>query len=65
MDTNGESEESEWKLYGFEGGHRYELNPREDDKIINLDDRATVELDATDTNAITFVLFGRVNFKKI
>ena len=58
-------EEVNGKLFGNDGGYRYQLNPIGDDQFINPDDGATVVFDTNDKNAITFVIFGRVNFKKV
>jgi CubicO group peptidase (beta-lactamase class C family) len=58
-------EELNGELFGNDGGYRYKLNPIGDDKFINPDDGATVVFDTEDKNAITFVIFGRVNFKKV
>ncbi|MGH1433781.1 MAG: serine hydrolase [Lewinella sp.] len=58
-------EELNGELFGNDGGYRYKLNPIGDEKFINPDDGATVVFDAKDKNAITFVIFGRVNFKKV
>ncbi|WP_367390858.1 serine hydrolase [Lewinella sp. LCG006] len=58
-------EELDGTLFGNDGGYRYKLNPIGDDKFINPDDGATIVFDAKDKNAITFVIFGRVNFKKV
>ena len=58
-------EELDGELFGNDGGYRYKLNPVGDDKFINPDDGATVVFDTKDKNAISFVIFGRVNFKKV
>ena len=58
-------EELNGELFGNDGGYRYKLNPVGDDKFINPDDGATVVFDTKDKNAVTFVIFGRVNFKKV
>lgn len=57
-------EEVNGELFGNDGGYRYKLNPVGDDKFINPDDGATVVFDTKDKNAITFLIFGRVKFKK-
>lgn len=58
-------EELNGELFGNDGGYRYKLNPVGNDKFINPDDGATVVFDTKDKTAITFVIFGRVNFKKV
>ncbi|WP_020534560.1 serine hydrolase [Lewinella cohaerens] len=58
-------EELNGELFGNDGGYRYKLNPIGNDKFINPDDGATVVFDTKDKTAITFVIFGRVNFKKV
>ena len=58
-------EEVDGELFGNDGGYRYKLNPVGGDRFINPDDGATVVFDAKDKNAITFVIFGRVKFKKM
>ena len=58
-------EEVDGKLFGNDGGYRYKLNPAGDGKFINPDDGASLVFDTKDKNAITFVIFGRVNFKKV
>lgn len=58
-------EEVDGELFGNDGGYRYKLNPVGDDKFINPDDGATVVFDTKDKDAITFVIFGRVKFKKV
>ncbi len=58
-------EEKNGKLFGNDGGYRYNLNPIGNDQFINPDDGATVVFDAKDKKAITFLIFGKVTFKKI
>ena len=58
-------EEVDGKLFGNDGGYRYKLNPVGNDQFINPDDGATVVFDTKDKKAITFVIFGRVKFKKV
>lgn len=58
-------EEVNGALFGNDGGYRYSLNPVGDDKFINPDDGATLVFDTKDKTAITFVIFGRVTFKKV
>lgn len=66
--------EKEWKitieltdgsLYGNDRGYRYKLIPTGENEFINQDDGASLVFNVTDKNAITFVLFGKVKFKKI
>ena len=52
-------------LFGNDGGYRYQLNPVGDDQFINPDDGASLVFDTKDKDAITFVIFGRVKFKKM
>ncbi|MFK8008233.1 MAG: serine hydrolase [Saprospiraceae bacterium] len=58
-------EELDGKLFGNDGGYRYKLNPVGNDKFINPDDGATLVFDAKNKEAITFLIFGRVTFKKV
>ena len=58
-------EEVDGKLFGNDGGYRYKLNPVGDDKFINPDDGALLVFETKDKDAITFVIFGRVKFKKM
>lgn len=58
-------EEKEGKLFGNDGGYRYRLNPVGNDRFINPDDGATLVFDTKDKEMITFVIFGKVTFKKI
>jgi len=58
-------EEVDGQLFGNDGGYRYKLNPVGDDRFINPDDGATVVFDTKDKSAISFVIFGRVKFKKV
>ncbi|MFT5386316.1 MAG: CubicO group peptidase (beta-lactamase class C family), partial [Saprospiraceae bacterium] len=60
-----EIEEVNGELFGNDGGYRYKLNPVGDDKFINPDDGASLVFDSKDKHAITFVIFGRVTFKKV
>lgn len=58
-------EESDGKLFGNDGGYRYKLNPVGDNKFINPDDGATVVFDTKDRSEISFIIFGKVKFKKV
>ena len=58
-------EEVQGILFGNDNGYRYRLNPIGKDEFINPDDGASVEFNTKDKNAITFVIFGKYNFKKV
>ena len=58
-------DEEQGVLFGNDNGYRYSLNPIGEDKFINPDDGASVDFNTEDKNAITFVLFGKFNFKKV
>lgn len=58
-------EESDGKLFGNDGGYRYRLNPIGNDQFINPDDGATVVFDTKNKKSVSFVIFGRVTFKKV
>lgn len=60
-----EIEEVDGKLFGNDGGYRYKLNPIGGDQFINPDDGASLVFDTKDKNAITFVIFGKIKFKKV
>ncbi|MCE3278077.1 MAG: hypothetical protein K0S44_268 [Bacteroidetes bacterium] len=52
-------------LYGNDNGYRYKLVPGGDGKFTNPDDGAPLVFDTKDKNAITLLLFGRINLKKV
>lgn len=58
-------EEVQGVLFGNDNGYRYRLNPIGEDEFINPDDGASVKFNTKDKNAITFVIFGKYNFKKV
>ncbi len=58
-------EEVQGILFGNDNGYRYRLNPIGEDEFINPDDGASIEFNTKDKNAITFVIFGKYNFKKV
>lgn len=58
-------EEVQGVLFGNDNGYRYRLNPVGEDEFINPDDGASLAFNTKDKNAITFVLFGKFNFKKV
>ena len=73
--TNPPSDkDKEWKiefkvingeLTGNDRGYRYRLVPVGDNEFINPDDGASLVFETKDKNAITLVLFGRFEFKKV
>lgn len=58
-------EEKDGQLYGNNAGYHYTLAPIGNNAFMNPDDGATVVFDTTNKKAITFVLFGKVVFKKV
>lgn len=52
-------------LYGTDNGYRYMIIPVGDGKFINPDDGAPLVFDTKDKNAITLLLFGTINLKKV
>jgi len=58
-------EEVDGELYGDDKGYRYKLLPVEEGKFVNPDDGASLVFDTKNENAITFVIFGKYEFKKI
>ena len=58
-------EESNGTLFGNDGDYRYQLNAVGNDRFINPDDGATLIFDASNKDNLSFIIFGRVTFKKI
>jgi beta-lactamase regulating signal transducer with metallopeptidase domain len=52
-------------LHGFDNGYSYKIIPVGDGKFINPDDRASLVFDTKDKNAISLLLFGRINLNKV
>lgn len=52
-------------LTGTDNGYKYKLIPMGDGKFINPDDGASLTFDTKDKNAISLLLFGRVNLTKV
>lgn len=58
-------EEVDGVLFGNDNGYRYRLNPIGKDEFVNPDDGASIAFNSKNKNAITVVLFGKYNFKKV
>ncbi len=58
-------EEEKGMLYGNDAGYRYKLIPVEEGKFVNPDDGASLVFNTKDKNAISFMIFGKYQFKKI
>lgn len=65
---------SDWKieivyemgeLYAIDKGYKFRMHPVGDSKFINTDDGGSLEFNFKNKNQITFVMFGKFNFKKI
>jgi tetratricopeptide (TPR) repeat protein len=52
-------------LYGTDNGYRYKIIPVGEGKFINPDDGASLVFDTKDKKAITLLLFGTINLKKV
>jgi hypothetical protein len=52
-------------LYAIDKGYKFRMHPVGDSKFINTDDGASLEFNIKNKNQITFVMFGKFNFKKI
>lgn len=52
-------------LYGLDESYTYQIIPVGDGKFINPDDHATLEFNTKDKNAISLLLFGKVNLNKV
>lgn len=53
------------ELLGYDNGYFYRLVPVGDGKFINPDDKATLEFDTKHKNAISLLLFGKINLNKL
>ena len=53
------------ELYAIDKGYKFRMHPVGDSKFINTDDGASLEFNFKNKNQITFVMFGKFNFKKI
>lgn len=58
-------EEVDGELYGDDTGYKYKLLPVADGKFVNPNDGASLVFNTKDANAITFVIFGKYEFKKV
>jgi tetratricopeptide (TPR) repeat protein len=52
-------------LFGYDGGYTYKLVYDGDGKFINPDDKASLVFNATDKNAVSLLLFGKINLNKV
>lgn len=52
-------------LHGFDDGYSYKIIPVGDGKFINPDDHASLVFDTKDKNAISLLLFGKINLNKV
>lgn len=52
-------------LYGLDDTYTYRIVPVGDGKFINPDDYASLVFDTKDKNAISLLLFGKINLKKV
>ncbi len=52
-------------LFGHDNGYTYKIIPVGDGKFINPDDHATLEFDSKNKNAISLLLFGKINLNKV
>ncbi len=58
-------EEVDGQLFGKDGDYRYKLVPNGENAFVNPDDGATIVFDTSNKKAISFVIFGKVTFKKV
>ncbi|MDP1801611.1 MAG: M56 family metallopeptidase [Bacteroidota bacterium] len=52
-------------LHGWDAGYAYKIIPMGDGKFINPDDGASLVFNTKNKNAITLLLFGTVNLKRV
>ena len=58
-------EEKDGQLFGNDGGYRYRMIPTGENTFVNPEDGASVVFDTSKKKAISFVIFGKVTFKKV
>ncbi|MBK8583426.1 MAG: hypothetical protein IPL86_16895 [Flavobacteriales bacterium] len=58
-------DEKDGQLYGNDADYRYKMVPTGDNSFVNPEDGTTLVFDTTKKKAISFVIFGKVVFKKV
>ncbi|MBK8581571.1 MAG: serine hydrolase [Flavobacteriales bacterium] len=58
-------DEKDGQLYGNDADYRYKMVPTGDNTFVNPEDGTTLVFDTTKKKAISFVIFGKVVFKKV